>query len=106
MVVVNCMVMITATMKVRIKGTLLLVADAEMLTAIYKQIPSINGIETDVATKAASGLGLKSKYCPLEKGSVNIKTTPTATIKNTANPIIKDSFENIEDSNRASLTLL
>jgi hypothetical protein len=105
-VVVDCMVMVTATMKVKIKGILLLVGNEEILIAINKQVPSINGMETDVATKAASGSGLKSKYCPLEKGSVNIKTIPTATIKNTANPIIRDSFENIEDSDRASLTTL
>jgi hypothetical protein len=88
------MVMITATMKVKIKGILLQVGVEEILAAINKQMPSINGMETDAATKAANGLGLKSKYWPLENGRVNIKTIPTATIKNTANPTMRDSFIN------------
>ena len=56
------MIMITATMEVKMKGILLPVEKEEILTATNKQMPSINGMETDAATKAASGLGLKSKY--------------------------------------------
>ena len=60
--VVDCIVMITAIMEVNMKGILLLVAKEEILAAINKQMLSINGMETDAATKAASGYGLKSKY--------------------------------------------
>ena len=84
-------------MEVKMKGILLPVEKEEILAETNKRMPSINGMETDAATKAASGLGLKSKYWPLEKGSVNIKTIPTATIKNTANPTMRDSFENSEN---------
>ena len=104
--VIDCIVMITATMEVKMKGILFLVGDEEILAAINKQMPSINGMETDAAIRATSGLGLKSKYWPLENGRVNIKTIPTATIKNTANPITRDSFENSEDNDGALLILL
>ncbi len=61
-VVVDCIVMITATMEVKMKGILLAVEKEEILAATNRQMPSINGMETDAATKAASELGLKSKY--------------------------------------------
>jgi hypothetical protein len=61
-VVVDCIVMITATMEVKVKGILLAIEKEEILAATNRQMPSTNGMETDAATKAASELGLKSKY--------------------------------------------
>jgi hypothetical protein len=89
--------MITAIIEVSIKGILLLLVEkAEIFTATNKHKPIIKGMKVDAAITAANGLGLKSKYCPLENGSVNIKTMPTPTNKNTANARISDSLEKIE----------
>jgi Tfp pilus assembly major pilin PilA len=87
-----------AIMEVSMKGILLLLVEkAEIFAAMNKPKPIINGIKVAAATTAANGLGLKSKCCPLENGSVNIKTMPTPTNKNTANATISDSFEKIEE---------
>jgi hypothetical protein len=39
-----------------------LVEQVEIFAARNKQMPSMNGMKIDAATKAANGLGLKSKY--------------------------------------------
>ncbi len=71
--VVACTVMITADIEVKTKG---------ILEEIKKnEIPIINGIRIVADIMAASGSGLKSKYCPFENGRVNIRISPTATIK-------------------------
>jgi hypothetical protein len=71
--------MIIATVELKTKG-ILPVAEKEIFAAGYKQAPSTNGIKTVATNKAANGSGLKSKYWPLENGSVNIRIIPTDTI--------------------------
>ncbi len=53
--------MITATVELITKGILPL-AEKEYFAAGYNQALSTNGIKIDATNKAASGLGLKSKY--------------------------------------------
>ena len=60
-VVVDCIVMITATMEVKMKGILLPVEKEEILAATKKQMPSINGMETDAATKGSKWIGIEVK---------------------------------------------
>ena len=82
-VVVACIVIITAVIEVKIKGIL---EDEDIEN---KQTLITKGIRIIAANIAVNGSGLKSKYWPFENGSVNIRIIPTATIKNTPHEITR-----------------
>jgi len=57
-----------------------------------KESPITNGISITSAQIAAKGWGLKSRCVPFEKGSVNMKIIPAATIKNTQKDTAREAL--------------
>jgi hypothetical protein len=86
-VAVACIAIITAVIDVKIKGIL---HDDDIED---KQILITNGITIIAVNIAVNGSGLKSKCCPFENGSENIRISPTATIRKTPHDITRYDLE-------------
>jgi hypothetical protein len=93
-VALDCIAIITAVIEVNIKGILEdeeeeVEEEEEEEDIAVKQRLITNGIRMIAVNIAINGSGLKSKYCPFEKGRVNKSIIPTATIKNIPHDITK-----------------
>lgn len=82
-VALACIAIITAVIKVKIKGIL------EEEDIAVKQRLITKGIRIIAVNIAVNGSGLKLKYCPFENGRVNIRIISTATIRNIPQDIAK-----------------
>ncbi len=86
-VAVACITIMTAVIDVKIKGIL---QDKDIED---KQRLITNGITIIAVNIAVNGSGLKSKCCPFENGSVNMRVSPTATIRKIPHDITRYNLE-------------
>ena len=90
-VALDCIAIITAVIEVNIKGILEEEEEVEEDIAVKQRLIT-NGIRMIAVNIAINGSGLKSKYCPFEKGRVNKSIIPTATIRKIPHDVTKHAL--------------